>query len=200
MQSEARITQQELATIFPDGVPMPVMKMIFPEKSEKMTVGDIRFILNAMRPEAALSTDAEPVAWIKRSAHKEYGPYPAEFTEDAALAEMWRSHPNTFEVVPLYAAPPAPAVAVKALQFYAEYFEKDTLGDFAREALSALSAQVQDVAGLESNPETLRWWCQQLLDIIENYNISQDVCEEEIALLNDIRAAVDPAAKDGEQA
>jgi hypothetical protein len=59
---------------------------------------------------------------------------------------------------------------------------------------SALSAQVQDVAGLESNPVTLRWWCQQLLDIIENYDISHDSCDEEIALINDIRSSVDPAA------
>ncbi len=47
---------------------------------------------------------------------------------------------------------------------------------------------------LENDPQTLRWWCQQLLDIIENYDISHDACEEEIALLNDIRAAVDPAS------
>ncbi len=46
---------------------------------------------------------------------------------------------------------------------------------------------------LENNPQTLRWFCQQLLDIIENYDISHDAPEEEIALLNDIRAAVDPA-------
>ena len=46
---------------------------------------------------------------------------------------------------------------------------------------------------LENDPQTLRWWCQQLLDIIENYDISHDAPEEEIALLNDIRAAVDPA-------
>lgn len=44
------ITQQELAAIFPDGVPIPVMKMIFPQKSEAMTVDDIRSILAAMRP------------------------------------------------------------------------------------------------------------------------------------------------------
>ncbi|HAU77543.1 MAG TPA: hypothetical protein DCW88_19050 [Agrobacterium sp.] len=61
-------------------------------------------------------------------------------------------------------------------------------------AISALSAQVQDVAGLESNPVTLRWWCQQLLDIIENHDITHDSCDEEIAMLNDIRASVDPAA------
>lgn len=40
---------------------------------------------------------------------------------------------------------------------------------------------------------TLLWWCEQLLDIIENYDITHDACQEEIALINDIRAAVDPA-------
>ncbi len=60
--------------------------------------------------------------------------------------------------------------------------------------ISALSAQVKDVAGMESNPVTLRWWCQQLLDIIENHDITHDSCDEEIAMLNDIRASVDPAA------
>lgn len=60
-------------------------------------------------------------------------------------------------------------------------------------ASPALSTQMHGTLGLESNPETLRWWCQQLLDIIENYDISHDAPEEEIALLNDIRAAVDPA-------
>ncbi len=66
--------------------------------------------------------------------------------------------------------------------------------EIASQMNAALSAQVQDVAGLESNPVTLRWWCQQLLDIIDNYDISHDSCDEEIALINDIRSSVDPAA------
>lgn len=51
-----------------------------------------------------------------------------------------------------------------------------------------------DNTALETDASVLRWWCQQLLDIIENYDIRHDACEEEIALLNDIRAAVDPAS------
>lgn len=91
----------------------------------------------------------------------------------------------------------APSVAVKALQMADETFRD--LGwhdkyEATTAALAALSAQVQDVAGLENNPVTLRWWCQQLLDIIENYDISHDSCDEEIALINDIRSSVDPAA------
>ena len=109
------------------------------------------------------------------------------------------------------AAPPAPSVAVKAIEAVWKYslvIESSVRrGDgpdqyagvtealrLVKEARSALSAQVQDVAGLESNPVTLRWWCQQLLDIIENYDISHDSCDEEIALINDIRSSVDPAA------
>ncbi len=71
--------------------------------------------------------------------------------------------------------------------------------DYEARIRAALSAQVQDVAGLESNPVTLRWWCQQLLDIIENYDITHDSCDEEIAMLNDIRASVDPAAPAAKQ-
>lgn len=61
-------------------------------------------------------------------------------------------------------------------------------------ALAKSPAPPALTSALESNPETLRWWCQQLLDIIENYDISHDAPEEELALLNDIRAAVDPAS------
>lgn len=63
--------------------------------------------------------------------------------------------------------------------------------------LEAAIDTAQDVAGLESRPETLRLYCQTVLDIIDNYNISHDACEEDIALLNDIRDAVDPATKEG---
>ncbi len=70
----------------------------------------------------------------------------------------------------------------------------DQIAIAAKATLRSISAQVQDVAGLENNPITLRWWCQQLLDIIENYDISHESPEEELALINDISAATDPAA------
>lgn len=46
---------------------------------------------------------------------------------------------------------------------------------------------------LENDPKTLRWWCQQLLDIIDNYAFIEDACDEDSDLVNDIRVAVDPA-------
>ena len=146
MQSEELITQQELAVIFPNGVPMPVMKMIFPEKSENLTVEDIRYILNAMRPEAALSA-AEPVAWV-------YAPDLAKgsggFGKEKGIVVMSLDGEWINVDTPLYAAPPAPSVAVKALQMADETFRD--LGwhdkyEATTAALAALSAQVQDVAG-----------------------------------------------------
>lgn len=168
MQSEELITRQELAAIFPDGIPMPVMKMIFPEKSEALTVDDIRYILNAMKPCADLSTDAEPVAWRGVGSDGV-----SEVTERLGIAEQWEA--DGIDVKPLYGEPgkTAPAVAVKALQAAEEELSRidcipmvtetsDTYAQLelakvyaakgaheARKALAALSAQVQDVAGDE---------------------------------------------------
>lgn len=102
---ENQITQKELAAIFPDGVPMPVMKMIFPEKSEKLTVKDIRDILNAMRNGIALSAGAEPVA---HGVFNKNGDllYLSASKEAADLIKKWEGD----SIKPLYAAPPAPDV------------------------------------------------------------------------------------------
>lgn len=71
--------------------------------------------LAALPPEAVLSVPAvvevKPLAWLRRVSTK-WGDGPDEYTGDVALADMWRSHPNTFDVTPLYAAPsPQPATA-----------------------------------------------------------------------------------------
>lgn len=73
----------------------------------------------ALPPEAVLSVpsvvEVKPLAWLRRVSTK-WGDGPDEYTGDVALADMWRSHPNTFDVTPLYAAPsPQPATdAVEA--------------------------------------------------------------------------------------
>lgn len=58
---------------------------------------------------AALSTDAEPVAWRYRAKGDEEW-------RDATLVEPSKDHKHIVSE-PLYAAPPAPAVAVKALEW-----------------------------------------------------------------------------------
>ncbi len=110
--------------------------------------------------EAALSP-AEPVAWL-----------PARRWEQMTAAEPWltnivysQDQAKFFPCIPLYAAPPVPSVAVKALHQAASDFMhlfiqdgRLTMQDLedtdlipAYEKLSAaLSAQVQDVAGTEA--------------------------------------------------
>lgn len=43
-----KLTTDELTALFPEGIPLAVAKLIFPEKSEPMTVDEIRFFLNAV--------------------------------------------------------------------------------------------------------------------------------------------------------
>lgn len=97
--------------------------------------------------EAALSTDAEPVAWRGVGSDGV-----SEVTEREDISVQWRE--DGIEVTPLYAEPAktAPAVAVKAklIADLREMAESITYAEdpsrVMREAADALSAQVQDVA------------------------------------------------------
>ncbi|MND69712.1 hypothetical protein D3C80_612000 [compost metagenome] len=98
--------------------------------------------------EAALSA-AEPRGYLVHDKDNHDGRYfkqkPSISDDDMSEYEIW--------IEPLYAAPPAPSVAVKALQAIANYRHHSRLdSDENAEAMeqiarSALSAQVQDVAG-----------------------------------------------------
>jgi len=54
--TDARITVEELAGMFPCGVPVVAVKLLFPEKSSKLTLAEIRTILRA------LAADKQPPA------------------------------------------------------------------------------------------------------------------------------------------
>jgi len=66
---DEKIKTEELATLFPDGVPMVAMKIIFPESSHPLTIAEVRCVLSAL---AASATPAyvgeEPVAWVNERA------------------------------------------------------------------------------------------------------------------------------------
>jgi hypothetical protein len=62
--------------------------------------------------EAALSTDAEPVAWLLEANNTAYVFYPHEKERGEKSARL-----QNVTLKPLYAAPPAPSVAVKALEW-----------------------------------------------------------------------------------
>lgn len=64
---------------------------------------------NGEPPESALSTDAEPVAWQARRDPFQWG------NIDAINIDIYRE--KGYEIRPLYAAPPAPSIAVKALEW-----------------------------------------------------------------------------------
>ncbi|WP_284777121.1 hypothetical protein [Agrobacterium sp. lyk4-40-TYG-31] len=114
--------------------------------------------------EAALSTDAEPVAWLVKRSNFDG----ILFDTELSFVRPTTSRTCKTEMVPLYTAPPAPSVAVKALiesiiDLDVKYsrLNCEGLADWAAyeagidkglkaaaNALhSALSAQVQDVAG-----------------------------------------------------
>lgn len=46
--SEEKFTKEELEKTFPNGIPIVLMKLIFPEKSSPLTVGEIRHIARAI--------------------------------------------------------------------------------------------------------------------------------------------------------
>lgn len=124
---------------------------------------------------AALS-DAEPVAWMitetKTSGSKCWKVVEHEYQAHEE-ARSWSNLLDSVKVIPVYAAPPAPSVAVKALTLddLKQYFASLDAGDIGwsdmptalytyllmdgyisedgarQEVRSALSAQVQDVAG-----------------------------------------------------
>jgi hypothetical protein len=56
MQSEAnKISREELERLFPAGLPMAVAKLLFPEKSEQMTIDEIRYLVRSAALSAAPS-------------------------------------------------------------------------------------------------------------------------------------------------
>lgn len=48
LPSPAPFTKEELETLFPDGVPVLLVKLLFPSASEELTVGDLRQIARAL--------------------------------------------------------------------------------------------------------------------------------------------------------
>ncbi|MEN0115382.1 MAG: hypothetical protein AAGD15_01560 [Agrobacterium cavarae] len=121
---------------------------------ELCTVRDLREF------EAALSTDAEPVRWmIEETLHGGsicWKVVEHELHARIEAEEMARKSGNPVNVRPLYDRPQqtAPSVAVKALRNLVEDLEMRAVDGVVNcshgvycEALSALSAQVQDVAG-----------------------------------------------------
>lgn len=48
IHGQEKFTREEFYDLFPDGIPMVIMKLIFPEKSEPLTIGDIRQIARSM--------------------------------------------------------------------------------------------------------------------------------------------------------
>ncbi|RYX78535.1 hypothetical protein EON76_05245 [bacterium] len=47
-QGTQKFTVDELYSLFPDGLPTVIYKLIFPEKSDKLTIGEIRQIARAI--------------------------------------------------------------------------------------------------------------------------------------------------------
>ena len=101
--------------------------------------------------EAALSADAEPVAWFLEANNTAYVFYPHEKERAEKCARLQNA-----TLKPLYAAPPAPSVAVKALEEVDRLAEAGLCAssfsgarafheDIRAKVNSALSAQVQDV-------------------------------------------------------
>lgn len=45
---DEKLTSRELANLFPDGIPMLAVKLLFPDQSAPLTVGDIRQLARAL--------------------------------------------------------------------------------------------------------------------------------------------------------
>ena len=128
-----------------------------------MTFGHVRRAHSALAAlEVALSA-VEPVAWL-----------PARRWEQMTAAEPWLTNivysedqAKFFPCIPLYAAPPAPSVAVKAGEAAAKLQRAldaaspnhKTMWVYVDDLRSALSAQVQDVA--ERDPKEIATWEDQ---------------------------------------
>ncbi len=145
-----------------------------PEGPLPMTFGHVRRAHAALAALEAALSPAEPVAWL-----------PARRWEQMTAAEPWltnivysQDQAKFFPCIPLYAAPPAPCVAVKALEALLSAVKSSVretdephrvilkdgtavTGEIADRWLNfmrlirevceqALSAQVQDVAGWQS--------------------------------------------------
>lgn len=194
----------------------------------EMTFGHVRRAHAAVSAvEAALSTDAEPEGYgvftkNKGQAEYRFSNLVSDTEEDAK--ELGREYfTDSYIVKPLYAAPPAASVAVKALEFYADpknwvdtpSWDGDPecitpkaipvtddgdgarpcdCGDTARAALSALSAQVQDVA--ETEADIVERMVKSIRDPFPSANLSVsrgiDGWRE---LMRDALRAAAPAAK-----
>jgi len=115
-------------------LPMYVWRQHFVEFADKLAA------LSAAEPVAAMTTDYLGCEYVSMDV--------------AGIEKIAAAHSKgPTEVVYLYAAPPAPSAAVKALQMADETFRN--LGwhdkhEATTAALAALSAQVQDVAGWQS--------------------------------------------------
>lgn len=108
---------------------------------------------------AALPHLCTPVAWCRKWNYHGH-PNDDEFTDSANLAEQWRTHPQTDAVVPLFLAPPAPAVAIKPLE----------------------SADIEDL--IERLLDS-----QQDINLEANMRMSQPLCDAS-ALIDDVEAVL----------
>lgn len=163
---------------------------------------------------AALSTDAEPVAWQPRykqeviDHHKSIGSDLWEYamtvypTKEQAQGYGYGGH----ECRALYAAPPAPSVAVKdwsaEIKKLREYrrLAYNTgflyLADWMEEMAAALSAQVQDVAGDEEWQTVPKHPTGKMIDAVVSM-VDGDAPHPFILNLYRAMLAVAPAKQEG---
>jgi len=109
--SDDKFTTGELDRLFPDGIPMVLMKLIFPEKSKDLTIGEIRQIArslatqhrqggeDAMKAAAKAFLDIRHTATISMPQYTPYDAFVGGWT--AALAQQPQSVPAGWQLVPI---------------------------------------------------------------------------------------------------
>lgn len=65
-----KISQGEIALLFPDGLPVELAKVIFPEMSEPLTTDEIRFLMRAVA-----SQGVKPLEWTGKRASTRFATY-----------------------------------------------------------------------------------------------------------------------------
>lgn len=126
---DPKISQQELAGFFPDGAPLAVVKFLYPEFSKALTREEIRYFLRAIAAPPAPSVAVQALEWFS---HQQYVLADTAFGTYRVLGDTWwfengkRNRAKNVEE------------AKAAAQ-----------DDYEARIRSALSAQVQDVAGMK---------------------------------------------------
>ncbi|QTG12396.1 hypothetical protein G6M86_03675 [Agrobacterium tumefaciens] len=133
---DPKISQQELAGLFPDGAPMAVVKFLYPEFSKALTREEIRYFLRAVAAPPAPSVAVKALEWEGNVAQTPFGAYTVGENVDDRFQWTFHSYP--------YGSPddlehPDAESAQAAAQ-----------ADYEARIRSAVSAQVQDVAGWQA--------------------------------------------------